>query len=109
EQTDRKLTKTGAILGTPSYMSPEQVEGDTHAIGPATDIYALGVILYELLTGRVPFEGSMTAVLAHILVQEPQPPSSFQPGLDPGLQAICRRALKKRPAERWPSMKEFAA
>src|SRR5947209_7781975 len=68
---DVRLTQSGTVMGTPAYMSPEQVEGDVAALGPATDIYSLGVILYELLTGRVPFQGSLGQVMAQILTQPP--------------------------------------
>ncbi|MFM7151162.1 MAG: protein kinase domain-containing protein, partial [Gemmataceae bacterium] len=64
---EARLTREGAILGTPSYMAPEQVNGDLAKIGPATDIYALGVILFEMLTGQTPFQGSLTAILGQIL------------------------------------------
>jgi serine/threonine protein kinase len=103
-----KLTKYGAILGTPSYMAPEQVSGDTAAIGPACDIYSLGIILYELLTGAVPFDGPPMAVLARILNNPPPPPRERRPDLDERLNTICLRALAKAPADRFPSMGEFA-
>src|SRR5207245_1398521 len=75
-------TQSGAILGTPSYMAPEQVEGKRHAIGPHTDVYALGALLYELVTGRPPFlGGSVLETLIQVRSQEPVPPSRLQPKL----------------------------
>jgi formylglycine-generating enzyme required for sulfatase activity len=107
--TESRLTQAGAILGTPSYMAPEQVEGDPSAMGPCCDIYSLGVILYELLTGTVPFKGPTTAVLAHILVNEPPRPRQLRPEVDPRLESICLKALAKKPGERFATMAEFGA
>ncbi len=104
-----KLTQQGALLGTPGYMAPEQVEGDPAAMGPRTDVYSLGVLFYELLTGEVPFDGPLAAVLYRILHATPAAPHERRPGVDPRLSAICLKALAKAPADRWESMAAFAA
>lgn len=105
---ETRLTRAGEIKGTPSYMSPEQVAGDALAIGPGCDIYALGVILYELLTGDLPFKGPLTLVLAQILVAQPEPPSRHRANIPPQLEAICLKALAKRVSDRYPSMGDLA-
>jgi serine/threonine protein kinase len=102
------LTEVGAPLGTPAYMAPEQAGGAPLEIGPRSDIYSLGVILYQLLTGRVPFEGPATAVLAQVMTEEPMPPRALRPDLDPRLEAICLRAMSKRPEDRFATMRELA-
>lgn len=107
--TADRLTHSGVLIGTPAYMSPEQVDGDLNAMGAGCDIYSLGVILYELLTGRLPFEGSFGTLIAQIVSDPPPPPSALRPDLDPALEAVCLRALAKNPADRYPSMKDFAA
>jgi serine/threonine-protein kinase len=105
-----RLTRSGAIMGTPAYMAPEQAGGMTGQAGPAADLYSAGVVLYELLTGRLPFEGANLAALLYVVVHSPPPPpSEFHPGLDPQLEAICLKALAKRPEERFQSAAEFAA
>jgi hypothetical protein len=96
-------------MGTPAYMPPEQVSGDVDAIGPTSDIYSLGVMLYELLTGRRPFEGPLMGLMAQILMQEPEPPSKYRPDLDPQLEPICLKALAKKPELRYASMADFGA
>ncbi len=102
-------TAEGMVLGTPAYMAPEQAAGQTGAHGPGCDVYGLGVILYEMLTGRVPFRGPTADVLRQIVTQPPPRPSAYRPGLDPGLEAICLKALAKEPQDRHAGMAEFAA
>lgn len=102
------LTQSGNVIGTPAYMSTEQIRGYPHQLTPATDQYSLGVILYQLLTSKLPFEGSVPAVLASILSREPSPPHQFRPDLNPRLEAVCLRMLAKDPAERYPSMRDVA-
>ncbi len=102
------MTLTGSIMGTAQYLSPEQAQG--HAVSESSDLYAIGVVLYELLTGRVPFEGetAVTIALQHIS-REPPPPSSVNPAVPPPLDAVVLRALRKDPAERYQSADEVIA
>ncbi len=104
----RRLTQTGAAVGTPAYMAPEQILGESRALGPATDVYALGVLLYELLAGGLPYTGPSAAIYGQILHAAPEPPSKRRPGLDERLDALCLKALAKEPAQRYRSMVEFA-
>jgi serine/threonine protein kinase len=106
---DSQITHSGQILGTPAYMSPEQLNSDASAMGPASDIYGLGIILYELLAGRPPFEGGLGTLMARIMTEPPPPLSRWRKNIDPALDAICQRALAKKPADRFPSMQAFAA
>lgn len=102
-------TKTGTIMGTPSYMSPEQAKGDVKGVGPLADQYTLGAILYELLTGRPPFIGPtpMDTVM-QVIREEPVPPSRLQPEVPKDLETVCLKALQKETQKRYPSCFEFA-
>ncbi len=102
-------TAPGTLLGTPAYMAPEQVLADPAALGPGCDIYGLGVILYQMLTGRLPFDGPATAVLGRILSEEAPRVSQLQPGVSPVLEAICHKAMARRVADRYGSMAKLAA
>jgi serine/threonine protein kinase len=106
---DAQLTRDGAALGTPAYMPPEQINGQVDAMGPTSDVYSLGVILYELLTGKVPYPGpSAFEMIAQALSIEPKRPSLLRPELSPELEAVTMKAMAKKLSDRYPGMKEFA-
>jgi tRNA A-37 threonylcarbamoyl transferase component Bud32 len=104
-----ELTKTGTTLGTPRYMAPEQVEGRSGEISPRTDVYALGVMLYEILAGRPPFEADTVAELyGRILREDPAPPRRHDPAAPPALERVCLVALEKDPRRRYADADAFA-
>ena len=104
----RDVSKSGAIMGTASYMAPEQAAGKVRDTGPAADVYALGALLYECLTGRPPFEGPQLVVLANVLINEPTPPSLLAPKIPRDLETICLKCLSKEPARRYASAEALA-
>ncbi len=109
EHDAERLTVDGAVVGTPAFMSPEQAMGQSDRVGPRSDLYSLGVVLYRMLTGRVPFTGPTGEVLRKLGHEDPPPPSSLRPDLDPALEAILLKALARSPEDRYASAREMSA
>jgi serine/threonine protein kinase len=107
-QLDPFLTGEGALVGTPAYMAPEQIGRADDEVSAKSDIYSLGVILYEVLAGHPPFVGRVDHLLRQVLADQPPPISQAVPDVPPALEAVCFKAMSKEPGDRFASMDEFS-
>ncbi|WZO95925.1 protein kinase [Isosphaeraceae bacterium EP7] len=109
EEPTLQATATGQVMGTPAFMAPEQAEGDVSQIGRGTDVYGLGAVLYEILTGQAPFHGDDTRELLRRVIDEPPvPPRQLSPSVPRALEAICLKAMAKAPGARYASAADLA-
>ena len=110
KNVEARLTMDGTVVGSPGYMSPEQLRGEHGSIGPASDIYALGVLLYELLTRELPFpgDGSLMSVVNAVLTESPPDASIIRPQIEACVVDVCRKAMAKKAGDRYESMQAFA-
>lgn len=109
-KVEARITIPGTVMGSPGYMAPEQLQGNQSQIGPASDVYAMGVLLYELLTGELPFPGTGTLIsVVNSVMSDPPPDATVvRTGLDPKVATICRKAMSKKVEDRYESMQAFA-
>jgi serine/threonine protein kinase len=107
ESEEKPVTRSGDILGTPAYMSPEQARGESHRVDARTDVYSLGVILYELLTRERPFQGNGRLLILQVLEDEPRPPRQLGEKIPRDLETICLKAMAKAPSRRYATAREM--